>query len=265
MATRTFPLVLAVAAAVIGGGATRALAQPVPPSAGIWHSTTAEHGLRDEARHLLEASLRRITGLDDLAFAPDGRIAVGTGQRPGRGSRIAEDVLRKALDSNDVFVIQDHSGSPGVTFGQIEGMTYVHEGTKRRAQVWWVRLDFDDFQTIQASKRVRAAFDPGFVLLHELLHALGHRDDLAPGALGECERILNGARRELDLPLRADYAATRITPADTGPDARLRFEDGRPGRSASQVRHLFFWTRPGSSGRGRVTRLTPPTRGRTPS
>jgi hypothetical protein len=188
-------------------------------------------------------SLRRITGLSEIDFTADGRIDLRAG-RPGGGSRIAENVLRKALASGDVFVIQEHSGSTAVTFGQVEGMTYINDRTGRRAQVWWVRLDFDDFRTIQASRRVRAAFDPGFVLLHELLHALGHRDDMAPGALGECERILNGARRELDLPLRADYAATRIAPTDLGPDARLRFEDARPGRPVSRERHLFFWTNP---------------------
>jgi hypothetical protein len=257
-------VILAAMATLFGGSATGALAQPVPPSAGIWDSTTAAHALRDESREALVTSLRRITGLEDIAFTPDGRIEAGTRRRPGRGSRIAEDVLRKAIESGDVFVIQEHANSPAVTFGQIEGMTYIHDGTGRRAQVWWVRLDFEDFRAIEASKRVRAAFDPGFVLLHELLHALGHRDDVAPGALGECERILNDARRELHLPLRSHYAATRLAPMDDGPDAHLRFEDAQPGQSPSQVRHLFFRTRPGSR-RGRVTALAEQHQARTPS
>lgn len=257
-------LVLTTVAAIAGGGATPALAQPVPPSPGIWQSTTADHALRDESRRLVLNSLERITGLRRITFSADGRMQASSERRSGAGSRIAEDVLRKALASGDVFVLQEHSNSPTVTFGQIEGMTYINDKTGRRAQVWWVRLDFEDFRTIQASRRVRAAFDPGFVLLHELLHALGHRDDMAPGALGECERILNEARRDLDLPLRASYAATPVAPTDFGPDARLRFEEARPGRSSSQVRHMFFWTRPGS-GRGRVTALAQQSAARTPS
>ncbi|MGE0392975.1 MAG: hypothetical protein AB7I25_04405 [Vicinamibacterales bacterium] len=259
---RTLGFLIALAA-VTTGGAAQVCAQPVPPSAGIWHSDTAEHALADASRRTLVTSLRRITGLPDIVFSADGRIEIGTGRRGG-GSRIAEDVLRTALASGDVFVIQDHSGSPSVTFGQIESLDYINDQTGRRVRVWWVRLDFDDFRTVHASKRVRAAFDPGFVLLHELLHALGHRDDLAPGALGDCERILNGARRELGLPLRADYAAIRVAPAGIGPDARLRFEDAGPGRPDSRVRHLFFRTTPGAAGE-RMTTLRPRGRGRTPS
>ena len=113
-----------------------------------------------------------------------------------------------ALTSDDVFVVEEHSGSDRVTFGQIEPMTYIDDRASRHVQAWWVRLEFDDFQTIEAPHRAGPAFDTGFVFLHELLHAQRHRDGTEPGDPGECERILNYARVELGLPLRADYAAT---------------------------------------------------------
>jgi len=237
----TARLLLLALSVLIGGGTTHAFAQPVPPASGIWQGSAA-HALRNESRQALVTSLTRITGIERLAFSPEGRFEIGDSARSTRGSRIAENILRRAVGSDAVFVVQEHSGSPAVAFGQIEGMTYINDHTGRRVQIWWVRIDFDDFRAIQGPKRVRAAFDPGFVLLHELLHAFGHHDDDAPGGLGECERILNMARGELNLPLRADYAATRIAQTDRGSDARLRFEEGLRGGRPAQVRHLFFST-----------------------
>ena len=215
-------------------------ADSIPPASGVWDDAGPGHALRPDSRRALLDSLIRITGIRDLTFLPDGRLQTTTARGKG-GSPTAERILRHALASDAVYVIEEHSGSPAVTFGQIEGMDYFHDQTGRRAQVWLVRLDFDDFREIQASKRVRAAFDPGFVLLHEFLHAQGHRDDMSPDAMGECERILNEARRELLLPLRATYAASRVEEAGTGPDARLRFEE-RGNHTGLRVQHLFFRT-----------------------
>ncbi len=216
----------------------RAEAHPIPPSAGVWQSGSAAHTLSETGRGRLLTSLRRLTGLDGVAFRPDGRLVIADTRRTRAGSRTAEGILRMALASDDVLVVEEHSGSNRVTFGQIEPMTYIDDRASRHVQVWWVRLDFDDFQTIEAPRRVRAAFDAGFVFLHELLHAQGHRDGTEPGDLGECERILNYVRVELGLPLRADYGATRVAGLTRGTSqARLRFRDMRRGQV---VQHLSF-------------------------
>lgn len=242
-------LALAAGACTLTPLAARAQVHPVPPSAGVWQSGGPAHALSEGTRRQLLVSLRRIVGLDGLAFSADGRLVITETRRTRTGSRTAEDILRTALASDDIFVVEEHSGSDRVTFGQIEPMTYINERAKRHAQVWWVRLDFDDFQTIEAPRRVRAAFDAGFVFLHELLHAQGHRDGTQPGDLGECERILNYVRVELGLPLRADYAATRVAGLAPGTwQARLRFRDPRPGDNRQVVQHLSFDTAPPPAG-----------------
>ena len=240
--TASRPLIAAAVAATLCVSHplfARAETHPVPPSAGVWQSTA--HPLGETTRGRLLTSLRRITGLDGVAFRADGRLAIPDRRRTRAGSRTAEGILRMALASDDVFVVEEHSGTDRVTFGQIEPMTYIDDRASRRAQVWWVRLDFDDFETIEAPRRVRAAFDAGFVFLHELLHAQGHKDGTGPGDLGQCERILNYVRVELGLPLRADYAATRVAGLTRGTSqARLRFRDVRRGERSQVVQHLSF-------------------------
>ena len=57
-----------------------------------------------------------------------------------------------------------------------------------------------------------AAFDEGFTLLHELLHAIGYEDATSASEVGAVETRLNQAREEIGLPLRAEYF---VTPAPT--------------------------------------------------
>jgi len=72
-----------------------------------------------------------------------------------------------------------------------------------------VEIDFSDFLQLQGQKEARAAFDLGFVLLHELAHcALNlHDAETDPAEIGECESYINRIRRELGLPEREHYAA----------------------------------------------------------
>src|SRR5260370_28061217 len=115
-----------------------------------------------------------------------------------------------------------------VRFGEIEEVEYSNDATNQHASVWWIRLDFADFQRIDASPRVRASFDEGFTLLHELLHALGYHDASDASELGACETILNQVREELGLPLRLEHFATPVRTLTPGVVAiRLRFFDDR--------------------------------------
>lgn len=220
-------------------GAAPAWAQhPVPQASGIWQGA-APYALHESARAALVESLRRITGIAQIAFTTDGRLAIGDGPRVGGRSRIAERILREAIASGDTFVLEDHSGSDAVNFGQIEAMDYFNDATHRHARVWWIRMDFEDFTRMSASPRVRTAFDEGFTLLHELLHALGHRDAANAAELGECETILNEARREVGLPVRAEYFATRTRQLGES-TIRLRFNDGPSGHRLEFSQDLVF-------------------------
>jgi hypothetical protein len=213
----------------------------VPSAAGIWQSRTAFYGLSAAAEKRLLSSLTRITGIERLAFAADGRLELGADPGGQKGSVTARRILRDALALGDVLVLEDYSNSEKVNFGQIERMEYANDATNQHASVWWIRLDFADFQRIDASPRVRASFDEGFTLLHELLHALGHHDATNVSELGACETTLNQVREELGLPLRAEYFATpiRVLTADVVA-IRLRFLDGRNGDKPPREQDLQF-------------------------
>ena len=127
---------------------------------------------------------------------------------PVTGSATARAILRRALQSGQVFMIEDHSGSPAVNFGQLdEGLRYeqTKPGCLTSVLIWRVRLDLSDFRRVHAPASVRESFDLGFTLLHELLHGLGYEDAKEAAQLGGCETLLNQARAELGLPQRAEY------------------------------------------------------------
>jgi hypothetical protein len=214
---------------------------PVPPASGIWQSGSPPYALSAAARRQLLASLKRITGMERMAFAPDGRLDVGDFIPGHEGSSIARRIVEDALASGDIFVLEDHSDSATVNFGQIETTDYANDATNQHDRVWWIRLDFADFRRIVAPPRVRATFDEGFTLLHELLHALGHHDGGHAGELGECERILNQAREEIGLPLRIEYFATLVRrPAFGVAAVRLRFLDAARGQTDQHEQELLF-------------------------
>lgn len=47
------------------------------------------------------------------------------------GSLIAQRILREVLASGDIVVLEDHSDSPTVNFGQIEQTLYINDATHR--------------------------------------------------------------------------------------------------------------------------------------
>lgn len=226
----------------LGSGPVFAEAE-VPRSGGIWHSRTAQRTFSAEEQDVLVASLRRITGFEELDFDIDGSLIVGDVTRCSGGSRLARELLTKALSSGAVFILEDHSKSPIVRFGQIdEGTDYWDRTTGRRTMIWKVRIDPTDFRGIEAPFAVRASFDEGFTVMHELLHGLGYDDALKPGDIGECESLLNEIRTDLGLPIRAEYFATYFPITRALGTVRLRFQrhrfDGR--RTRTTDAYLYF-------------------------
>jgi hypothetical protein len=188
--------------------ATTAGASPaVFGRSGIWCEQDSPRAVSPEHREQLVNSLRAITGYGNLRFDDEGRL-IGYDGVPDGGAPTARRILADAAGAFP-FVIEDHSGSDQVTFAQIdEGtvVTYADE-PERRDLVWRIRIDFDDFAPLQGSATVRTAFDPGFALLHELLHGLGRHDAARTDAPGSVEALVNVVRAELGLPLRACYLA----------------------------------------------------------
>jgi hypothetical protein len=198
----------------------------------------------EAARHessLLE-SLRRITALDGIHFGPDGHLSLGNDSAPDGGACTAREVLRRALDSGVAFLVEDVSGSESVNFGQITGC-WISRGPGRNSggyRAWLIRLDFDDFASMDATPDVRESFDPGFTLLHELLHGLGYDDRASASGVGGCESIVNRARAELGLPLRDQYFGERVFATELVAAVRLRFRaQERPDRRP-RLKYMFF-------------------------
>lgn len=214
-----------------------------PKIPGVWLSDETQYKPSGARAEELMRSLRRITGFGELHFAKDGSLATGAAQ--SEGSATARWILSCARSSGSVFIIEDHSGSPSVNFGQLnEGLRYEDTITGLRLAVWRVRLDFNDFREMQASREVRDSFDIGFTALHELLHGLGYKDATSVDELGECEETLNRARAELELPLRDQYFGDALRMARHFISVRLRFRSNAPRASANPTRartqYLFF-------------------------
>ena len=219
------------------------------PAAGIWCDREDEHGFTALHEEALVRSLRRITGIEDLCFTPEGALSVGELSAATAGSSVARQILWCALGSGNLFLLEDHSASPTVNFGQLdEGTNYEDLVSRRQLEIWRVRLDFHDFNEMVASSEVRATFDPGFTMLHELLHGLGYKDAFTENEVGACEELLNQARAELNLPLRDRYFGESVRLASHQLTVRLRFrheiklrdQSGPAERSSRRLHYLYF-------------------------
>ena len=211
-------------------------------SAGVRAERCSGYALSPDHELRLVRSLQRITGYAALEFAPDGSLCVDAATEVSCGSREARRLLNRVQYSGKNFIIEDHSGSPSVVFGEAEREQIYDVRARKRTELWRVRLDFNDFLEMEAPAGVRASFDEGFIVLHEFLHGLGYGDASRKDELGACEELLNVVRRELGLPLRDQYfgEASRIT--STLASVRLRFNELKPNGSRTQAksRYLFF-------------------------
>lgn len=209
------------------------------------HGATEEHRLAKEKQRQLLQALARITGDPQLRFDANGRLLLGA-EASRMGSSTANRILRQAAQAKAFFVLEDHSDSTGVHFGQIdEGLVYENDQSKARFTIWRVRLDFADFERMEASPEVRASFDIGFTLLHELLHGLGLKDTENIGELGGCEKVVNRMREELGLLQRERYHGEPLRIAPGLLAIRLRFKSDAPA-PRRQSHYLFFLVRYGS-------------------
>ena len=122
------------------------------------------------------------------------------------GSAIARELLMRAINGPDSFIVESTDYSSQVAFAQIESILDYKNGNVRATE-WVIRIDFADFAHLRGDTPVLKAFSPGTNLLHELIHAvLNLPDPEGPrDGLGLCERYLNHIRAELGLPLRKNY------------------------------------------------------------
>lgn len=200
-----------------------------PTTPGIWLSQEPGRECNAACQAQLIESLRRLTGWQQLGFTSTGWLEIGNRavlETAQASSPSAREVLTRAQQGPHVFIVEAHTASPDVSFGQLdEGLIYEDSLRHLRLKIWRLRVDLADFKRIAAPARVLAAFDPGFVFLHEVLHGLGYPDPERFGELGACEAQVNQMRIELDLPLRTQYFATSYQLNQQAITVRLGFQE----------------------------------------
>jgi hypothetical protein len=191
-------------------------------------------------RQELIAAIKSITGWSNLRFDQQGVLEVGK-EPPANGSETARSLLGRAVDGDKVIVLEDASSRLDVAFCRVvEARWLTTTGTRLPAFV--VLIDFADFHEVIGDKEARAAFNVGWGVLHELDHVVSDSTDAdEQGLLGECETHINEMRREIGLPVRADYfyieSALKADPNFNNKLVRLSFEQ----YDSNKLRTRRYW------------------------
>ena len=194
-------------------------------------------------REELTARLRVITGLTNLRFESDGSLRFDSNQAVP-GSKTARELLAQAVGGENVIILEDGSSRADVAFCRVVRGRWVR-GESNKPPAYVVLIDFTDFHQLSGDAEARAAFDVGWGLLHEIDHVVSNSEDAKNDReLGECEDHINQMRREVGLPIRADYFFSRAyVNADanfTARYVRLSFER-RDQVSLQTKRYWLVW------------------------
>jgi len=153
-------------------------------------------------------SLREKTGFAEMQFDGDGFLTLGDRTNFTGGSETARQALIATQNMKGVVELETAPLRSKVSFGRIANLiTFQNRTTGQRIDACSVQIDFADFSLLRGDKLAMAAFDLGFVILHELGHAALDLRDTYDGSPGDCEVMVNRVRRELNLPERQTYLA----------------------------------------------------------
>jgi len=178
------------------------------------------HKLNAKQLDAVLRSLRDKTGLIEMRFDENGFLTLGDQTKFSGGSAIARALLDAAVTMSKAVDLESHMYSSKVAFARLaEPLAYRNFLSGAKIDVFPLEIDFSDFSKLRGDRPALAAFDLGFVILHELGHAaLGLRDGAGdPQGPGECEAVINRIRRELNLPERQTYVAQAHTAASFTP------------------------------------------------
>lgn len=212
----------------------------------------AEHPLSASELELVLTQLRQKTGFVSLRFDEAGFLTIDDRSQIIGGSQTARELLVTAIDGTKSIVLQSHNRSLNVMFGRAsQGPKYTSLKSGLGIESELIEIDFMDFKKLRGHRRAIEAFDPGFVILHELCHAVLNLHDPSEQvhAAGDCETYVNRIRRELGIPERQQYAATASmknlslsTPTATV--AQLIFAQTQPGDEPGErkkTKRFFTW------------------------
>jgi hypothetical protein len=192
-------------------------------------NSPGERKLKDKQLDAVLTSLRDKAGLLEMRFDENGFLTLGDQTKISGGSAIARGLLGAAATMAHAVDLESHMYSSKIAFARLgEPVVYLHYSAGSKIDILPLEIDFSDFSKLRGDHQALAAFDLGFVILHELAHAaLGLRDDAGdPQGLGECEALINRIRRELNLPERQTYIAqTYSAPAPSPSHVWTRFAE----------------------------------------
>jgi hypothetical protein len=168
-----------------------------------------ERPLSANELNLVLTQLRRKTGFARMRFDEAGFLTIDDRSQIAGGSATARELLLAAIDGKKSINLQSHNRSLEVIFARVrEAVKFTYWRSEAQIAAATIEIDFADFNHLRGPRKAREAFDPGFVILHELSHAaLELRDPSAVNAAGDCESYVNRIRRELGMPERRQYAA----------------------------------------------------------
>ena len=208
------------------------------------------HQLSAEELNLALTQLRRKTGFMRMRFDEAGFLTIDDRSQIAGGSAAARELLLAAVDGKKSINLQSHNRSPEVVFARVvEAVKYTVWPSDAKIVVATIEIDFADFNHLRGPRKAMEAFDPGFVILHELCHAaLELRDTAGVNAAGDCETYVNRIRRELGMPERRQYAAnvfwrTISISRPTTKVAELIFTQTEPGpepESRAKTKRLYL-------------------------
>jgi len=160
------------------------------------------------------------------------------------GSQTARELLRKALDGTRVLILEDASDRQDVVFARVVPGRLKHHSADS-PETFVMLIDFADFDRLLGDEAALRAFDVGWAFLHELDHVVNDSSDSTrPTETGECEAHVNAMRRELDLPIRADYFYALFPGAERS-EFRTRFVrlafDQKDATTNKRRRYWIMW------------------------
>lgn len=169
-----------------------------------------KHQLNEKQCQQVLASLQEKTGWRELAFDADGFLTLGNRENFNGGSVTARQLLSDAVNFSGQLRLENHTHSSKVVFANLGKSTvFYNMRTKEQMEHQPIRIDFSDFGKLMGPKEVRASFDLGMTVLHELVHGVRKLHDSVNEyeEVGDCERYVNTIRKELGLPERQQYVA----------------------------------------------------------
>ena len=173
-------------------------------------NSPGERRLNKKQLDAVLASLRDKSGFLEMCFDKDGFLTLGDQTKFSGGSGAARALLDAAIKMPHAVELESHTNSSLVAFARLSKLViYKRLSSGKMMNVFPLEIDFSDLSRLRGDKQALAAFDLGFVILHELGHATHGLPDASgdPNGLGECEELINRIRRELNLPERRTYVA----------------------------------------------------------